>query len=312
LGSGKLKQLYSSMLRCRMLEERAELLLQEGKIGRGHQTRTGGEAAEVGAMVDLVPRDCVSCGRRDAIVAFIRGMPLSEVVARLFAGTGDAIHNGSSSGATAKTTTGTVAGPLTLAARINISTGVALACKLQKKPNVVVVFSGNDATALNSWRESIDFAVAQKLPIVHVVQDDLGSEPAPARPRAMVNDSDLPVANGIPRLTVDGADAVAVYRVAQEAIRRARQGHGPALIECKTNRWVGSSEVRLASSLSDPSQPQPFDPVSAMETYLQQRGLWSDAWKQRLVDNFSKELDAAIRHAAELPAGARHSSTIKK
>jgi pyruvate dehydrogenase E1 component alpha subunit len=298
LSSGKLKQLYSGMLRCRMLEEKAQMLLQQGNFNRAHKMRIGGEAAEVGAMFDLQPKDCVSCGRRDMVAGFIRGAPLADVLARLLGRTQASNSNGASPPASLEDTVGIVAGPSTLAARMNVSTGVALAYKMQKKPNVVMVFSGDDATALSSWRESVAFAVARKLPVVHVVQDDLGDETVASRPHTIAKDSDSSTV-AIPRLIVDGTDAVAVYRVAQEAIRRARQGHGPVLIECKTRRWVGHSDVGPKPSVANANHdPGSSDPVLSMEAYLKQRGLWSDAWKERMVRSFTKEFDAAISRAA--------------
>jgi len=298
VSSGKLKQLYSGMLRCRMLEERAQMLLQQGNFNRTHQMRIGGEAAEVGAMFDLQPKDCVSCGRRDMVAGFIRGAPLADVLARLLGRTQALTSNGASPAASLEDTVGIVAGPSTLAARMNVSNGVALAYKMQKKPNVVMVFSGDDATALSSWRESVAFAVARKLPVVHVVQDDLGDETVASLPHAVAKDSDFST-DAIPRLIVDGTDAVAVYRVAQEAIRRARQGHGPVLIECKTRRWVGHSDVGPRPSPANTNKdPGSSDPLLSMEAYLKKRGLWSDAWKERMVRSFTKEFDAAINRAA--------------
>jgi pyruvate dehydrogenase E1 component alpha subunit len=296
LSSGKLKQLYSGMLRCRLLEERAQKLPDQGNFNRAHQMRIGGEAAEVGALFDLQPKDCVFCGRRDMVAGFVRGAPLADVLARLL-DTQASKSNGTSPGASLDTV-GIVAGPSTLAARMNVSAGVALAYKMQKKPNVVMVFSGDDATALSSWHESVAFAVARKLPVVHVVQDDLGDETLASRPHTIVKDSDSST-GFIPRLIVDGTDAVAVYRVAQEAIRRARQGHGPVLIECKTRRWVGHSDVGPTPSPANANHDRGgSDPLLSMEAYLKQRGLWSDAWKERLVRNFTKEFDAAISRTA--------------
>jgi TPP-dependent pyruvate/acetoin dehydrogenase alpha subunit len=298
LNSGKLKRLYSSMLRCRMLEERAQMLLEQGEFNRAYQMRIGSEAAEVGAMFDLQPKDCVSCGRRDVVAGFIRGVPLADVLAQLLTHPQAPGPNGASPPPPMESTAGIVAGPSTLAARMNVSAGVALAYKMQKKPNVVMVFSGDDATALSSWRESVAFAVARKLPVVHVVQDDLGDESVALRSHAMAKDSDSSI-DAIPRLIVDGTDAVAVYRVAQEAIRRARQGHGPALIECKTCRWVGHSDVGPKPSHANTNHdPGSSDPLLSMEAYLKQRGLWSDAWKERLVRSFTKEFEAAISRTA--------------
>jgi pyruvate dehydrogenase E1 component alpha subunit len=298
LSSGKLKQLYSAMLRCRMLEERAQALLDQGEFNRAHQMRIGSEASEVGAMFDLQPKDCVSCGRRDLVAGFIRGAPLSDVLAQLLARPPASTSNGAYPAAPLESTANIVTGPSTLAARMNVSAGVALAYKMQKKPNVVMVFSGDDATALSSWRESVAFAVARKLPVVHVVQDDLGDEAVASRSHPIVKDSDSS-SNSIPRLIVDGTDVVAVYRVAQEAIRRARQGHGPAMIECKTQRWVGHSDVAPTPSRANANQDAVLsDPLLSMEAYLKERRLWSDAWKERLVHSFTKEFDSAISRAA--------------
>lgn len=299
LGPNKLKQLYSTMLRCRMVQEKARILCSQGNLARNYLDAGGLEAVEVGALVNLLPRDCISCGRRELSVGYIRGTPLEELFRQLLdvprtSGAGDAL-----SLAPGQLQAGILAGASTLAARTNISAGVALSFKMQKRPHVVVAFSGDDATLLNSWRESVQFGVVHKLPIVHVVQNDLGTEPAGPKLQGPGQESQAsPRAPGIPTLVVDGTDVVAVYRVSQEAIRRARQGHGPALIECKSQRWAGHSEIGLAKP--SPSQDQPLrkpDPLVFMETYLRERGVWSEAWKDRLVKTFKRQLEAAVKSA---------------
>ena len=82
--------------------------------------------------------------------------------------------------------------------------------------------------------------------------------------------------NSLPVIEVDANDVVAIYRVSQEAIRRAREGHGPTLIV--TNIAPGSAD----------------DPLEFMEQYLRARRLWSDAWKQKVVKDFSAELSFLI------------------
>jgi TPP-dependent pyruvate/acetoin dehydrogenase alpha subunit len=300
LGSKKLKQLYSTMLRCRMVQERVHLLSSQGRFAGNHSGGGGLEAVEVGVLIDLLPKDFISCGHRDLIAGYIRGAPLEELFRQLLA---EEPAPGSREPApinTGQGAAGILAGACTLAARTNISAGVALAFKMQKKPHVVVAFSGDDATVLNSWRESIQFAVGHKLPIVHVVQNDLGTEPAGPKLQTPRRDTGIPSsAFGIPTLVVDGTDVVAVYRVAQEAIRRAREGHGPALIECKSQRWVGHSEVGppRPSSSSHNQNPKSPDPLAFMEIYLRQRGVWSEAWKDRLANTFKRQLEAAVRSA---------------
>jgi len=293
LGPKKLKQLYSAMLRCRMVQEKARILCSQGNLVKNHLDAGGLEAVEVGALIDLLPKDCISCGRHELSAGYIRGTPLEELFRQLLAA-----QAASGAAAADQLAAGILASASTLAARTNISAGVALSFKMQKRPHVVVAFSGDDATLLNSWRESVQFAVVHKLPIVHVVQNDLGTEPAGPKLQAVGQESQASSpAPGIPTLLVDGTDVVAVYRVSQEAIRRAREGHGPALIECKSQRWAGHSEIGLATaSPSQDQKPQP-DPLAFMEAYLRERGVWSEAWKDRLVKTFRRQLETAVKSA---------------
>jgi TPP-dependent pyruvate/acetoin dehydrogenase alpha subunit len=300
LPAEKLKLLYSTMLQCRMVKERIRQMFQQGKLTENTRSRTGREASEVGATIDLLPGDCVAPRRYDVVTGFGFGyglMPraaLKQVLARLLqpSNRGRAREFASKNSGVPWI----IAGELPMAARLNISTGVALAYQACNRPNVVVAFSGDDATALGSWHEAVDFAVSHKLPIVHIVQSDVWTEPPDPRLLVAVKDlENTPPGTSIPTLTVDGNDVVAVYRVVQEAIRRAREGHGPSLIECKTQRWPSPPAVTAMQnpSLQEPGGGMPDDPISCMEIYLKQKGLWSDAWKQRLVKSFTAQLDAA-------------------
>lgn len=292
LGSRKLQQLYTAMLQCRLIAEEAHRLSSGGKSA-GNHSAGGQEATEVGAIMGLGPLDCLAPRRRNLVAGFIVGVPLAELLTQLCATkpvSADLLRDPDANPRRPLIIAGTAA----MAARINISTGVALAYKTQKKPGVVVAFSGDDSTALVSWREAMDFAITHRLPIVHVVQDDLGSgSPDGTQPAAGTNTGE----SSIPTLVVDGNDVVAVYRVAHEAIRRARQGYGPTLIECKTHCWPGYSGIAPAQNpplVQGQSGGALNDPIAAMEVYLAQKGLWSEAWKQSLVNTFRKRLDAAI------------------
>jgi 2-oxoisovalerate dehydrogenase E1 component alpha subunit len=294
LAPDKLKHLYATMLQCRLMNERIRLLFQQGKLAENYHSRAGREASEVGAMIDLLPGDCVAPRRRDPVTCFGLGCGVmhSARLRQVFTQLLHPSNNGRNSASPSHGEHGPliVARESAMAARLNICTGVALAYRAQNKQNVVVAFSGDDSTALGSWHEAVDFAVANKLPIVHVVQNDVWTEPPDPRLLVAVKDMDnAPQDGGIPMLAVDGNDVVAVYRVAQEAIRRARQGHGPTLIECKTHRWP----LQPGAEPSLAQEENLSDPLSWMETYLKQKKLWSDAWKDRLVNSLNKQLDAA-------------------
>lgn len=139
--------------------------------------------------------------------------------------------------------------------------GTALANKTAKNGKVAVVFSEAQSAA---WREAIHIASVHALPIIFV--EHLGG--ASPRPRTDAPDrrSKKPAGETpwYPIITVDAHDVVAVYRVASEAIARARSGQGPVVIEC---------QPFPLKAHGNRDRPHSHDPVQNMEHYLRTRGL---------------------------------------
>jgi TPP-dependent pyruvate/acetoin dehydrogenase alpha subunit len=300
----KLKQLYSTMLRCRMASERARLLVKQGNLFGDLGAATGHEAAEVGALIDLLADDCVAPGRRDLTVCSIRGTPLKTIFAQLYARQPG--PNGSALEQRRNGVPQTMIAPaFALSAQLNLVTGVAWSMKRHDKPGVAVAFSGDDSASLGFWRDAVRFSATHKLPIVHIVHNNAGDGSVSARLGRSTEESAASEQQfNLPTFTVDGNDVVAVYRVAQEAVRRARQGHGPALIECQTYRWssrLGTDAATRPSSAEELEQAT--DPLARMEAHLKERGLWSDKWKRKLVERFSKEIDKAVEFAERSSRG---------
>jgi pyruvate dehydrogenase E1 component alpha subunit len=192
----------------------------------------------------------------------------------------------------------------TIAAQACIGTGIAMANRMKGNDNVVVAFHGEGATSLGFWHEAMNFAGVRNLPMVFVCQNNLWAESVSVKLQTKVEDMSIKaVAYGFPGITVDGNDVVAVYRVAQEAIARARAGGGPTLIEAKTYRWYGHSEIDPAKyrATEELEEWKAKDPIAAMERYLTGKKLFSADWKQQIASEFQKELDAAIEIAEKAP-----------
>src|SRR5579859_3947825 len=303
-----LKRLYSYMLKCRMVEERARVLFKQGKFAGNYYAAVGQEATEVGATIDLQPGDTVAPSHRNFVTNIMKGTPLKFMYAQLYARK-TSPDQGRSSPAHCGYAPGNIITPAsTIAAQLNIGTGVALAYKLQKKANITVALSGDGSTSLGFWHEALNFAGVHKLPIVFIVENNCWAESVSVKLQTAVEDLSVKAnAYGFPGITVDGNDVVAVYRVAKEAQRRAREGDGPTLIECKTYRWYGHSEIDPAK-YRDPEEVERWkakDPILNMEKHLTGKGLFTAEWKQEIVDGFNKELDAAIEiaEASSLPEG---------
>jgi TPP-dependent pyruvate/acetoin dehydrogenase alpha subunit len=122
----------------------------------------------------------------------------------------------------------------------------------------------------------------------------------------------------VPAISVDGNDAVAIYRVASESISRARQGRGPTLIDCQSFRIFGSSRVPLPkanpSSGNGRSVVIPAgmndDPITNMEQYLSRKGLFREEHRTSVAEAFGRELDAVL--AAEKVSQARNGASKAK
>ncbi len=304
LGAETLQRLYSYMLKCRTVEERIRILFRQGRFAGNYFAAVGQEATQVGVTMDLQPEDTIAPSHRNFITHIIKGTPLPQLFAQIY-GRRTSPDQGRSAPAHCGYAPLNIITPAsTIAAQLNIGTGVALAYKMRHQANVVVALSGEGSTSLGFWHEAVNFAGVSRLPMVIVVENNGWAESVPVRLQtAVANIGEKAKAYGIPGVSVDGNDVIAVYQAARTAINRAREGNGPTLLECKTYRWYGHSEIDPAK-YREPEEVQEWkarDPIPRMEGFLQQQGLWSSDWKQQLVREFETEIEQAIAFAEASP-----------
>jgi acetoin:2,6-dichlorophenolindophenol oxidoreductase subunit alpha len=263
ISDAKLKQLYSTMLQCRLLTERVRRLRNQPLSSASYAAAIGQEAIATGCAIDLRPQDTITATiGLDPIASLVKGVPLSDIVAQLYA----------------------PAPASTPDAGLSAATAVALAHKRKKNTDVVVALARETETTLDGWRKALKFAAARSLPILFVVENN----PWEAAPRMGTFDEQRLA--GVTNITVDGNDVVAVYRVAYESLARVREGGGPVLVEGKTYRLHGQTN-------GEANRNGGREPLAHMERYLTAKKLFTAGWKDQLVQNFSRELDAAVRAA---------------
>lgn len=274
LNAEKLKELYATMVKCRMLARR-----MEGNHTGSSNSVLGFEATLVGAGAHLLPKDCIAMEHSSFVASLIKGTPLHSILVRnrehqTSNGTGKAVSSKNGDDAVAA---------------LNMETVLALAAEMRGKNAVTLMFCTDNPETLIFDSAAMAAAATQKLPLVCLVESSL--------------DSPLELANQIaagpyigadpafyPRIPVDGCDVVGVFRVAQEAIRRAREGHGPAVIECLTARSSTSAKSEAGQASA---QYLAQDPLAFMEQYLRRRDLWSDEWSRSIIDGFNQQLSEA-------------------
>jgi pyruvate dehydrogenase E1 component alpha subunit len=181
--------------------------------------------------------------------------------------------------------------------------GAGLSCKLKYPERVTVCFFGDGASNQGTFHEGINMASVWDLPVVFVCENNLYA--MGTRQSMVMNIEDISqraAGYGIPGVTVDGNDVMAVYEEAQTAVARARNGEGPTLLECKTYRHKGHSRF-------DPAKYRPQeevaewmarDPVESFREKLLDKGI-PEEFLHKIESTVEAEIEEAVEFAQESP-----------
>jgi pyruvate dehydrogenase E1 component subunit alpha len=276
LNKQKLKELYVTMLKCRMLAERVQNLQTSAR--KTHDDSYGLEAMLVGAGAHLLPQDCIALEHSAFVASLLKGTPIQSILARKQTHeNGDAERPLPSSAQTAGNTV-----------TLSMTAVLELAESMKGSGAVMLMYCTRDPGTLIFEADAMARAAAQKLPMVCLVESSFDSRlELPAPPSGPYVGADPAF---FPNIPVDGSDVVAVFRVTQEAVRRAREGHGPAVIECITSR----ANATGLSGKGQTEQNIAQGPLIFMEQYLRRKNLWTDEWSHSMVAAVRKELDEAF------------------
>ena len=147
-----------------------------------------------------------------------------------------------------------------IGAHLPIACGAAWRAQYKGHKDVSVCFFGDGTTNIGASHEALNFAAVWKLPVVFVCENNLYMEYTPISAVTAVEHpaADRASAYGLPSIVVDGNDADAVYKVASDALAKARAGGGPSLIEAMTYRHSGHSRA----------DPGKYRPEGELEKWL--------------------------------------------
>jgi len=307
LGPEELREIYTLLLRTRLLDERMRKLFKAGRFAGTYFSAVGQEATTVGPTYALRPTDWVAPSHRELGALVAKRVPVETILGQVYArrnspdkGKSHPCHY-SAPDHRFFTPASTVAGNTV------VGVGIALAFKIRGEDGVVAAFHGEGATSRGGWHEAVNFAGVHKLPVIFVCQNNLWAESVPASLQAAIVDfSDRAKAYGIPGLTIDGNDVLETYRVARDAVAQARAGAGPTLIEAKTYRWYGHSEIDPADyrSKEELEHWKALDPVPRLERRLMAAGVIDAAYRETVAADIDREVDAAVQVCEATPYAA--------
>ena len=156
---------------------------------------------------------------------------------------------------------------------------------------MVACFFGDGASNQGTFHEALNMASIWKLPVIFVNENNLYGISLSQKKSMNVPDvAARAAAYNIPGLVVDGNDVLAVYEAVQEAVKRARSGEGPTLIECKTYRYRGHFEGDPTVYRSDEEVEEwrKKDPIPRFEATLSQMGIMTEEQMEKVRSEVSK------------------------
>ena len=304
-----LLSMYKTMLKIRTYEETLGKIYYEGKTpafdisagpipGELHLS-SGQESAAVGICAHLRPDDAVIGTHRAHHFAIAKGVDLKKMTCEIFGketglsrGKGGHMHlfdanvNFSCSGI--------------VGASFPQAVGVGIAAKMQGKDYVAVAVGGDGAANQGTFHESLNLATLWKLPVIFVIEDNNWAiSVAKDKSTAVSENSERAKGYGIPGVSVDGEDVVAVYEVAKEAVERARRGEGPSLIEIKVSRLRGHFEgdPQLYRPKEDFEIAKKKDPIPKFEKTLLDKNIVTEEEVKKMKEDTEKEIQGIMEFA---------------
>ncbi|ADG88462.1 thiamine pyrophosphate-dependent dehydrogenase E1 component subunit alpha [Thermobispora bispora] len=180
--------------------------------------------------------------------------------------------------------------------------GQALAFKRRGTDRIAVAVTGEGAANQGAFHESLNLAALWKLPVVFIVEDnDWGISVPRSASTSVPSNAVRAAAYGIPGERVEDNSVEAVYRVAGEAIARARAGEGPSLIEVHTVRLWGHFEGDAQGYRPDLAEVAERDPLPIYEAELRRAGVLDDDTVKAIAAEASERVEAAIAFAKNSP-----------
>ena len=299
-----LLNLYKTMVRIRNFEITAERLFLEGELPGFIHLYIGEEAIATGVIANLRKDDFITSTHRGHGHMIAKGADINRMMAELYGRTTGCCKGKGGSMHIADFSIGVLGANGVVGGGLPIAVGAGLGIKMKKTDQIAVAFFGDGASNTGAFHESLNFASVYKLPIIFVVENNKFASTVRTKEATSVeNISDRAVGYGIPGITIDGNDVIIVHETAKEAIKRAREGGGPSMLEVKTYRikghFVGDPEL-----YRDKKEVEEFwlnEPIKKFEKKLVEFKMLNEIEKKKIWEDSEKEIKEAVIFAKESP-----------
>jgi len=306
LNKESLLEMYWLIVLSRRLDERTWVLHRQGKIAF-HISGIGHEAAQVGAAMALRRgQDWVVPYYRDLALMLALGLTPKEFMLGVMGKKGEP-----SSGARQMPShwslkrMNVVSHSSPVATQAPHASGIGFAIKMRGDDAVVLTSIGEGSTSQGEWYEAVNWAAVHQLPVVFMVENNLYAiSVRQERQMAVEHVADKAAGLGLPGVTVDGLDALAVHQVMTEAVDRARSGGGPTVVETMVNRMTPHSsddDDRSYRTREELEALKAQDPLDLHRDKLLVAGILTEETEREVQARAKGEVEEAVAFATEAP-----------
>ena len=271
LGSELYQTMYRNMVLSRALDRRMLALQRQGRLGT-YAMLEGQEAVQIGSALALEPTDFVFPSYREHGVQVTRGLPMEALLA-YWKGLPNA---------------GWDIGKY----RMGIVT------KLRGEDTVTVTYFGDGATSEVDFHSGMNFAGVWRTPTVFICANNGYAISVPySKQTAAETIAQKADAYGFEGLRVDGMDPIAMYLATKLAVRRARHGRGPTLIEAMTYRYgphATADDPSLYRSDEEVEAWRRKDPIERLRRFLENRGEWDERAGEKVEMEVADAVESAV------------------
>lgn len=300
-------RMLKSMLRIRRFEERVIRLVNDNEIAGVTHEYIGQEAVAVGVCEALRLKDMITSTHRGHGHILAKGGQPSKMMAELFArstgynkGRGGSMH-------IADLSLNIYGANGIVAAGAPIAMGAAWTQLIKSTSEVAVTFFGDGAMNQGVLHETMNMASLWKIPMIFVCENNgyavtFSADEASANP----NFAERAAAYRMPSQLVDGMNALEVFKAAQAAVERARNGEGPTFLECKTYRYMGhhTAEATMGITYRTKEEIEQWklkDPIQHFISHMEQAYSWSTLDQEQLESEMIREIEDAVEYARTSP-----------
>jgi len=287
----QIKKMYELLVLSRTFDQRALNLQREGRLGT-YPSLLGQEASQVGSALAAEKSDWIFPTFREAGVYITAGFPM-HLLYQYWSGDERGL----------KIPEGLNVFPFSIPVGTQVphAVGAAMAAKYRGDPIAVLAYFGDGGSSKGDFHEGLNMAGVFKLPVVFICQNNHWSISVPReRQTASKTIAQKAFAYGFEGIQVDGNDVLAVYKASRDAVKKAKEGGGPTLIECDTYRIADHTTADDASRYRPKEEVELWrarDPIVRLKLFMEKKNLWTAEYQKDVEARSKAAVDEAWNKA---------------